>query len=69
MLYVKNVPNLERAARVVIGLAGLDYATLNWGVSPAGVGLGLSGAVLALTGLVGFCPMCAMAGRTLDKGR
>jgi len=33
------------------------------------VGLGVTGAVVALTGLVGFCPMCAMVGRRLDKGR
>ena len=66
MLYVKNVPNLERAVRVVIGLAGLGYAALSWG-SPVAVGLGLGGAMLALTGLVGFCPMCAMVGRKLDQ--
>lgn len=67
MLHVKNVPALERILRVVIGLAGLGYAAIQWESSPAGVGLGLGGAMLALTGLVGFCPMCAMVGRKLDR--
>ena len=31
------------------------------------VGIGVLGAVLAMTGLAGFCPMCAMVGRKLDK--
>ena len=26
------------------------------------------GAILSMTGLFGFCPMCAMVGRKLDKG-
>ena len=34
------------------------------------VAVALMGAILALTGLFGFCPMCAMVGRKLDgKGR
>jgi len=69
MLYVKNVPNWERVLRVVMGLMALAFAAMNWGGSPLAVGAGVMGAVLALTGLVGFCPMCAMVGRRLDKGR
>lgn len=44
------------------------FAYQNWGSSYLGVGLGAMGAMLAITGLVGYCPMCAMVGRTLDKG-
>jgi len=69
MLYVRNVPNWERVLRVVMGLMALAFAAMNWGGSPLAVGAGVMGAVLALTGLVGFCPMCAMVGRRLDKGR
>jgi Protein of unknown function (DUF2892) len=42
---------------------------MNWGSSGLAVGLGVMGAMLAMTGLVGFCPMCAMVGRKLDKGQ
>ena len=32
------------------------------------VAVGAMGMMLAMTGLLGFCPMCALAGRKLDKG-
>lgn len=65
MFYVKNVPNWERALRVVgsLGAAAMAYHA----------GLGIVSAVLiasfSLTGFFGFCPMCAMVGRKLDKKR
>ncbi len=68
MFYAKNVPNWERVLRLLMGLMGLAYAAMNWGGSGMAVGIGVMGAVLAVTGLVGFCPMCAMVGRKLDKG-
>lgn len=68
MFYVKNVPIWERVLRVVAGLA-----VAAWGVPALG---GLWGAVLALSaagvvlsGLFGFCPACAMAGRKLGQAR
>jgi hypothetical protein len=67
MFYVKNVPAVERVARVAMGAMGLAYAAMNWGGSGLAIGMGVMGAMLAVTGLVGFCPMCAMAGRKLDK--
>jgi hypothetical protein len=67
MFYAKNVPNWERAVRAVAGVASLAFAAMNWGGSSLAIGLGVTGAILALTGLVGFCPMCAMVGRKLDK--
>jgi len=67
MFYTKNVPALERILRVIMGLAGLAYAAMNWGVSGLAVGMGIMGAMLAMTGLIGFCPMCAMVGRKPAK--
>lgn len=67
MLYVKNVPNWERALRLIAGAMALVFAIMNWGASTVAVGAGVMGLILAMTGLVGFCPMCAMAGRKLDK--
>lgn len=66
MFYVKNVPSWERVARVVIGLAvvyaGFVLLGGMWGTVVA-----LSAAGIVASGLVGFCPMCAMVGRRLDK--
>lgn len=68
MFYLKNVPNWERILRIVMGVVALVFAVMNWGASNLAVGAGIMGAMLAMTGLVGFCPMCAMVGRKLDKG-
>jgi hypothetical protein len=67
MFHVKNVPAWERILRVLMGVMALAFAALNWGSSGIAVAAGVVGAMLALTGLVGFCPMCAMVGRTLDR--
>jgi hypothetical protein len=60
--YVKNVPVWERVLRVVVGLGGAVAAVL---LVPGllGWGLGVAVAGFAVTGLVGYCPMCAMVGR------
>ena len=68
MFYIKNVSNWERALRIIMGLIGLAYAAMNWVVSGFAVGVGIMGAMLAMNGLFGFCPMCAMVRRKLDKG-
>lgn len=67
MFYVKNVPNWERALRVILSVVALVFSYQSWGVYALGVGLGITGAMLAFTGLFGFCPLCAMVGRKLDK--
>lgn len=66
MFYVKNIPVWERVLRIIMGVAGLGYAAMHWGTAGIVVGAAIMGAVLAITGLFGFCPMCAMAGRKLD---
>lgn len=64
MWYVKNVPNGERALRAVAGVAGAGASMVllaaPWGWLGAAAAAGL-----AVSGLVGFCPMCAMVGRKL----
>ena len=66
MFYSKNVPAWERAMLIVMGLAALGFAVAGW-LSPLAVIAGLTGATLAMTGLIGFCPMCALAGRKLPR--
>ena len=67
MFFQNNLPTWERAIRIcmglVIGAAGfyfLPEPSMRW------LAMG-GGALFAGTGLIGFCPMCAMAGRKLSK--
>jgi hypothetical protein len=66
MFYVKNLPGWERWLRVGSGVAIAIYALLgvggisNWILVAGSIGL-------ALSGVLGFCPMCALAGRRLAK--
>ena len=62
MLYTKNIPDWERILRMLMGLAGLAFAIVSFGESTLGLVIGLGAAMMAMTGLFGFCPMCAMAG-------
>ncbi|QTN27237.1 DUF2892 domain-containing protein [Rhodoferax sp. AJA081-3] len=64
--YVKNVPGWERALRIVAGSGAAAYALYSF-AGPMGWLLAASAAGIAISGLVGFCPMCAMVGRRLDK--
>lgn len=67
MLYLKNMSTPHRLARVLLAVAGV--ALLLAGVLgktlllPAGAVL----LVLAVTGLVGWCPMCALVDFTRAK--
>lgn len=67
MLYIKNLPLWERLLRACLGLLVMAAAfylplapLLQWA-------LAASGLMFAATGVAGFCPMCALAGRTLSK--
>ena len=68
MFYVKNLPGWERMLRMGGGLVAAAYAVsalegvTKWSVVAMAAGL-------ALSGLIGFCPMCALAGRRLEKQR
>lgn len=66
MFYVKNVPVWERVLRIGGAVALVVYAILNPGSAFSWVLIGIS-AGLALSGLFGFCPACAMVGRRLNK--
>ena len=66
MFYVKNLPLWERYLRIGAGAAMAAYALLGvgdmigWFIFACGVGA-------AATGIFGFCPACALAGRRLEK--
>lgn len=74
MLYPKNVPNVERVARIMMGivLIGLVLAGPSvFGVaSPLRDGLLLLAAAgVIVTGFVGWCPACALLGRKLKSSQ
>ena len=68
MFYLKhNVPGWERAVRLTLGIA---TAVAGYYLLPAGMLQWvsyLSGASLALTGIIGFCPACALVGRRIAE--
>jgi Protein of unknown function (DUF2892) len=63
MLYRKNLGTGEGWLRGIVGLGSAAAALLLIGATPLGWGLAASGAFLALTGVFGFCPACALVGR------
>jgi hypothetical protein len=65
MLYRKNVGSKESWARVIGGALIVACSFTQIGLTPLGLVLSISG---ALTGLIGFCPACAMAGRKSLEG-
>ncbi|MHB8716144.1 MAG: YgaP family membrane protein [Sulfuricaulis sp.] len=66
MLYVKNLPWWERSLRISAGTIAAAYALLGVGGVIGSVILA-GGIGMALTGIFGFCPACALAGRRLEK--
>jgi hypothetical protein len=61
-MFVANIPPMERPVRVLLGLA---IACVAWFAAPGNALAFASGLGVAATGLVGFCPACALAGRRL----
>ncbi|MGQ0590973.1 MAG: YgaP-like transmembrane domain [Sphingosinicella sp.] len=58
-----NLPTVERLVRLLLGLGLAAYAWLAPD-EPNAIFVAI-GLCVALTGLVGFCPACALAGRRL----
>ncbi len=63
MFYAKNVGPKERIVRTVGGAIMILCGVVGLRLSPLGLLLGGVGIVTIVTGLVGFCPACAMVGR------
>ena len=67
MVYAKNVPGVERTIRVVTGFALIAWGLIGMKGTAIGYVVAASGLVAVLTGFVGFCPMCALAGRRIQQ--
>ncbi|WP_128925232.1 YgaP family membrane protein [Bradyrhizobium guangxiense] len=59
--YRKNIGGLQQTVRIALGVAVAAAAFVYLAGATAWL-VALGGVVFALTGLVGYCPMCAMAG-------
>jgi hypothetical protein len=65
--YRKNISSLDQVLRLVVGLAAATAAFVylsGW----LALLVVVSGVGIALTGIVGYCPMCAMVGIDTRKG-
>ena len=63
MFHRKNMGSKESWARMIGGALILACSLKLIGLTPLGLVLAISGVLTALTGLIGFCPACAIAGR------
>jgi len=68
MWYRKNVGGWERAARLIGGGLMLICGAVALHASPLGLLLSGAGVVTLVTGVFGYCPACAIAGREPQKG-
>jgi len=59
--YRKNIGSLHQVVRVVIGVVAA-VAALVWLTAPVSYLGAVAGVGLALSGLLGYCPMCAATG-------
>jgi hypothetical protein len=64
MLYKKNLPRWERVTRFITG-ALMAICAVRYGLTPVGLGFGVATLIAVATAFMGFCPMCALAGRRL----
>lgn len=67
MLYRKNVGMVERVVRVVAGCSLMVCGYIMFGQSAMAWVAGASGLITIATGIVGFCPACAMVRRGLSS--
>ena len=59
--YRKNIGTSHQVVRIVLGLAAAGAAGMLLQAPMVYLGVG-AGLAFAATGLVGYCPMCALAG-------
>jgi Protein of unknown function (DUF2892) len=68
VFYRKNVPSRERLIRIAAGLAMIACGMLGLPGLAIGYLIACTGVVTLITGFVGYCPACAIAGRKSTFG-
>jgi hypothetical protein len=68
MFYRKNVGFKERWGRLLGGALIVACSLTQIGFTPLGIALAFSGVLTAITGLIGYCPACSLAGRGPVEG-
>ena len=63
MIYRKNLPSWERTVRILAGVMMGAAALMIFPHSLLTYILAAMGVMIVLTGFIGFCPMCSIAGR------
>lgn len=62
-MFKRNIGSKDRIARVIGGGLIIMGGLIGLHATPLGLGLAGVGAISLITGLVRYCPACAMAGR------
>jgi hypothetical protein len=62
-MFTRNIGSKERVARIVGGALMMLCGIVGLKASPLGLMLTAVGVVSLVTGIVRFCPACALAGR------
>jgi hypothetical protein len=66
MLYRKNIRSWEQVTHLLAGVAMLACGLIALAGNPVGYLVAGVGVATFLTGLFGYCPACAVAGRKLE---
>ncbi len=69
MWYRKNIRSWEQWVRVLAGIVMIACGLLGLPGNAIGLMIAAAGLFTALTGVVGYCPACALVGRRLDERR
>ena len=68
MLFRKNVGRRERIVRIVAGPLMIFCGLLGLHATPLGILIAIVGLISLATGLVRYCPACAIAGKQSCDG-
>jgi hypothetical protein len=63
MLIPKNVGPKERVVRIVAGVAMMLCGLVGLGVTPLDIAVAAVGGASVVSGLIRYCPACAIAGK------